>query len=51
MQYRGEMGLVAKSSNYELYGELSARVMAVIARHSAWTEVYSVDESFAAIHR
>lgn len=44
------MGLVAKSSNYELYGELSARVMAVIARHSAWTEVYSVDESFAGFH-
>lgn len=27
MQYRGEMGLVAVSSNYELYGDMSRRVM------------------------
>ena len=26
-QYRGEHGVVARSSNYELYGSLSARVM------------------------
>lgn len=26
-QYRGEFGIVARSSNYELYGSLSARVM------------------------
>lgn len=46
MQYRGELGLVARSSNYELYGDMSARVMEVIGRFGAWQEVYSIDESF-----
>lgn len=39
-------GIVTRSSNYELYGSLSARVMEIIGRHSAWQEVYSIDESF-----
>lgn len=39
-------GIVARSSNYELYGSLSARVMHIIGKHSAWQEVYSIDESF-----
>lgn len=38
--------LAAKSSNYELYSDLSSRVMAILARFSAWTEVYSIDEAF-----
>lgn len=41
-----ETGLVARSSNYELYGDMSARVMEVIGRFGAWQEVYSIDESF-----
>ena len=40
------MNLVAKSSNYELYGEMSARVMTLLGRYSAWVEVYSIDEAF-----
>lgn len=39
-------GLVAKSSNYELYGDMSSRVMAILSRFSAWIEVYSIDEAF-----
>lgn len=39
-------GVTARSSNYELYGDLSARVMEVIGRHAAAQQVYSVDESF-----
>ena len=39
-------GVTARSSNYELYGSLSRRVMEVIGRHAAAQEVYSVDESF-----
>lgn len=39
-------GVIARSSNYELYGSLSARVMAIIGKHCAWQEVYSIDESF-----
>ncbi|MBP2376454.1 Y-family DNA polymerase [Paeniglutamicibacter psychrophenolicus] len=43
------MGLVAKSSNYELYGDLSARTMQLLGRHSAWVEVYSIDEAFLGV--
>lgn len=39
-------GVVARSSNYELYGSLSARVSSILGRFSAWQEVYSIDESF-----
>ena len=39
-------GLVARSSNYELYGDMSARVMEVLGRFGTWQEVYSIDESF-----
>src|SRR5699024_4440126 len=38
-------GLVAKSSNYELYGDMSSRVMGILSRFSAWIEVYSIDEA------
>lgn len=42
-------GVVARSSNYELYGSLSARVMEIIGKHCAWQEVYSIDESFVGL--
>lgn len=42
-------GLVAKSSNYELYGDLSSRVMQLLGRYSAWVEVYSIDEAFLGV--
>jgi DNA polymerase V len=35
------------SSNYALYGDLSARVMATVSRYSPQVEVYSIDEIFA----
>ena len=34
------------SSNYELYGDMSARVMEVLLKESSQLEVYSVDEAF-----
>src|SRR5437588_7154905 len=34
------------SSNYSLYQEMSARVMAVLAEFSASIEVYSIDEAW-----
>lgn len=43
------LGLVAKSSNYDLYGEMSARVMRLLGRFSAWVEVYSIDEAFLGV--
>src|SRR5699024_10764573 len=39
-------GLIARSSNYELYGSMSAKAMGVLSRFSAWIEVYSIDEAF-----
>ncbi|NYD78400.1 DNA polymerase V [Arthrobacter cupressi] len=44
-----EWGLQARSSNYELYGSISARVMELLARYSAWQEVYSIDECFLGV--
>lgn len=39
-------GLEYQSSNYELYTDISMRVMDTIAQFSATHEVYSVDEAF-----
>jgi DNA polymerase V len=39
-------GLEARSSNYELYGDLSRRVFHVLDRHVADVEQYSIDEGF-----
>ncbi len=39
-------GLIAVSANHDLYGDMSARMMAVEARYAPRQEVYSVDESF-----
>ena len=41
-----EKGLVALSSNYPLYGEMSNRVMRLIGDFAPRQEVYSIDESF-----
>jgi DNA polymerase V len=39
-------GLVALSANFELYGDMSARMMALAARHAPRQEIYSIDECF-----
>jgi DNA polymerase V len=39
-------GVVVRSSNYELYADLSERMMNVIARYCDNSYVYSIDESF-----
>ncbi len=39
-------GIVAYSSNYELYADMSNRVMAVLAQFSPRQEIYSIDECF-----
>lgn len=39
-------GIIALSSNYALYGDLSARVMSILATFSPKQEVYSIDECF-----
>jgi DNA polymerase V len=39
-------GVIARSSNYELYGDISARCVELLGRFSSAQEVYSIDESF-----
>ncbi len=39
-------GLVGLSANFDLYGDLSARMMSVIGQFSPQQEVYSIDECF-----
>ena len=38
--------VVVYSSNYQLYGDLSGRVMAVLAMRNPDLQVYSIDEAF-----
>jgi len=39
-------GIIAFSSNYTLYGDMSDRVMQILRGYSPSVEVYSIDESF-----
>ena len=39
-------GIIAYSSNYTLYGDLSARVMSILSTFSPRQEIYSIDECF-----
>ncbi|MDX9754174.1 MAG: Y-family DNA polymerase [bacterium] len=39
-------GVAVFSSNYELYGDMSQRVMSTLAQFSTDLEVYSIDEAF-----
>lgn len=40
------LNLAARSSNYELYGDMSRRVMEILARFTPDLQVYSIDEAF-----
>lgn len=39
-------GVIVRSSNYALYGDMSARVMRVLTGFAAEIEIYSIDEAF-----
>lgn len=39
-------GIIALSSNYELYADLSRRMMSVLAQYAPEQEIYSIDECF-----
>lgn len=41
-----KQGIVIRSSNYALYGDMSHRVMSILRGVSAGIEVYSIDEAF-----
>jgi DNA polymerase V len=46
-----QKGVIALSSNYELYADLSAKMMEVIGRFAPEQHIYSIDESFLSFHR
>jgi DNA polymerase V len=51
---RGELerhGVIVRSSNYGLYADMSARLMASLERWVEDLEVYSIDEAFGRLHR
>ena len=39
-------GVIVRSSNYELYSDLSASIMDILSRYSPEQHIYSIDESF-----
>ena len=41
-----EAGLVALSANFELYGDMSSRMMTLAAEYAPRQEIYSIDECF-----
>ena len=45
-QFCKERNITVLSSNYPLYGDMSTRVMNILAHFSPDVEVYSIDESF-----
>ena len=45
-QYLRQEGVAVFSSNYALYGDMSQRVMCILAGFSPRAEVYSIDECF-----
>jgi DNA polymerase V len=44
------LGCTVFSSNYELYGDISARVMLLLEEMALELEVYSIDEAFLRLH-
>lgn len=41
-----QRGVVVFSSNFELYGDFSRRVMQILIQHAPEVEIYSIDEAF-----
>jgi DNA polymerase V len=44
-------GVLVRSSNYTLYGDMSQRLMATLERWVEELEIYSIDEAFGRLHR
>ncbi|MBA9076967.1 Y-family DNA polymerase [Rufibacter quisquiliarum] len=49
-KWLAEQGVHVFSSNYALYGDMSRRVMEVLAMFTPELEVYSIDEAFLGLH-
>ncbi len=50
-QKLNKLNIEVRSSNYELYGDISNRLMSILSEHCEKLEVYSIDEAFACITR
>ncbi|MBD3285879.1 translesion error-prone DNA polymerase V subunit UmuC [candidate division WOR-3 bacterium] len=50
-KFMKENNVAVFSSNYTLYGDMSARVMKILARFTPELEIYSIDEAFLGLHR
>lgn len=46
-----QQGIIACSSNYELYADLSAKMMHIISQFAPEQHIYSIDESFLSFDR
>ncbi len=46
-----QLNIEVRSSNYELYGDISNRLMNILRENCEELEVYSIDEAFASITR
>ncbi len=44
-----QAGVVVRSSNYTLYGHMSARVMRIVSGFTQNLEIYSIDEAFLSL--
>jgi DNA polymerase V len=44
-------GVIVRSSNYSLYGDMSQRLMATLEAWVEALEIYSIDEAFGVVHR
>jgi DNA polymerase V len=42
-------GIIVRSSNYTLYGDMSARVMKILRSFTPHLEIYSIDEAFLSL--
>ena len=45
-----EYGVIVRSSNYALYGDISERVMSVLGSQAPAHEIYSIDECFLGLN-
>ena len=41
-----EAGLIALSANFELYGDMSSRMMSIVGQYATRQQIYSIDECF-----
>lgn len=46
-----QCGVIVRSSNYALYGDMSQRLMSLIKAEVEELEIYSIDEAFASLSR